>query len=74
MDPPGIPEKSFLGAEDLNGGGGMLGEIHERTGVGDESSADQFTHQNRQVRGDGHHTVLNVVVQLSSETNKRHQI
>ena len=45
----------------------MLGEIHEGTGVGDESRADQFSHQNREIRGDRHHPVLDVIVKLTSE-------
>ena len=62
-----IPEQGLFSAENLNGRSRMLGEIHEGTGVGDESRADQFSHQNREIRGDRHHPVLDVIVKLTSE-------
>ena len=34
------PEESLLGAEDLHGGGGVLGQVGQAAGVGDESRAD----------------------------------
>lgn len=36
------------------------------TSVGDEARADQLAHHNRQIRGDSHHSVLQVVIELSA--------
>lgn len=57
-------EEGLLGTEDLNGGGGVLGQVDERTGVSDETSADELAHHHGQVGSDGLHAVLEVVVEL----------
>ena len=44
-------EESFLCAEDLDRAGGMLGEVHEAAGVGDEARPHQLTNCiNKQVQ------------------------
>ena len=58
-------EKSLIGAEYLYGGRGVLGEVHQTAGVGDQASPHQLTHQDGQVGGDRHHTVLQVLLQLA---------
>ena len=45
----------------------MLGQIHETSRMRDEASTNQFTDQNGEIRRDGHHAILDVVVELSSE-------
>ena len=42
----------LLSAEDLHCRGGLLGEVHERAGVRDQSRADELAHHRRQVGRD----------------------
>merc|ERR1719402_394040 len=59
-------KQSLLSAQNLHCRGGMLGEVHQGAGVGDQPGADQLAHQHRQVGCDRHHAVLQVLVQLPS--------
>ena len=59
-------EERLLGAEDLHGGGGELGEVHQRAGVRDESGAHQFADDDGEVGRDGVHAVLQVLVELQA--------
>merc|ERR1719402_1729435 len=59
-------KQSLLSAQYLHCRGGMLGEVHQGAGVGDQPGADQLAHQHGQVGCDRHHAVLQVLVQLPS--------
>lgn len=49
-------EQRLLGTENLDGGTGRLGEVHERTSVGDEAGTDKLTNKSSQVRCQSLHT------------------
>lgn len=49
-------EQRLLGTENLDGGTRRLGEVHERTGVGDEAGTDKLTNESSQVRCKSLHT------------------
>ncbi|KAL1836320.1 hypothetical protein VTK73DRAFT_5092 [Phialemonium thermophilum] len=57
-------EQGLLGAQDLDGAAGVLGQVHQRAGVGDQAGADQVADQLGQVGGDGLHAVLQVAGQV----------
>ena len=59
-------EERLLSPENLDGGGGVLGEVHEAAGVSDQPRSHQLAHQDGQVGGDRHHAVLQVLVQLAA--------
>lgn len=46
------PEERLLGPQDLNRGRGLLGQIEQTAGVGDQSCAHQLAHHHSQVRCD----------------------
>lgn len=48
-------EKSLLGTENLNSGGGVLGQVGQATGVGDKTGSDDLTDESGKVRGDNAH-------------------
>ena len=48
-------EESLLGTEDLDGGGGVLGQVGQATGVGDKTGSDDLTDESSQVRGHNAH-------------------
>mmetsp|Transcript_16843 Transcript_16843/g.63884 ORF Transcript_16843/g.63884 Transcript_16843/m.63884 type:complete len:274 (-) Transcript_16843:483-1304(-) len=54
-------EEGLLCAEDLHGGGRLLGEVEEGAGVGDEAGANELADHHAQVRCDGGHAVLEVL-------------
>jgi len=60
------PEQRLLRSEDLHRRGRVLGEVHQATGVADESRTDELADQRRQVGRDGLHSVAQVVGQLRS--------
>mmetsp|Transcript_22030 Transcript_22030/g.27058 ORF Transcript_22030/g.27058 Transcript_22030/m.27058 type:complete len:444 (-) Transcript_22030:276-1607(-) len=51
-------EQSLLSTKDLNGGGGVLGEVGETTGMSDEFGANNFANEGLKVRSDGAHALL----------------
>ena len=59
-------EECLLGAEDLDGGRGRFCEVDERSGVCDQSRADQFADEDGEVGCDRLHPVLQVLVQLGA--------
>lgn len=44
----------------------MFGEVHQGAGVRDQPGAHQLADKHREVRGDRHHSVLQVLVELTS--------
>lgn len=54
-------EERLLGTENLDGGGGVLGEVGERAGVRDEARGDDFANQRGQVGCDDGHLVGEVL-------------
>lgn len=61
------PEQGLLGTEQLHGRGRRLGEGDERARVRDETSPDELTEQDGQIRRQCSHAVLQIVEQLGSE-------
>jgi hypothetical protein len=51
------PEESFLGTKNLYSGSGVLGEVHQTSGVTDESGTDKLAYKRGKIRGDGLHSV-----------------
>ena len=49
-----------------NGGGGLFSEVHEASREGEETSAHKLSNDYSQVGSDGHHKVLQGLVQLST--------
>jgi hypothetical protein len=49
------PEKSLLGAQDLESTGGVLGQVGEGTSLLDQTRSHDLANQSRQVGGDGAH-------------------
>uniref|UniRef100_A0A7S3IMF5 Uncharacterized protein n=1 Tax=Strombidium inclinatum TaxID=197538 RepID=A0A7S3IMF5_9SPIT len=54
-------EQSLLGTEDLNGRGGVLRQVGQTTGVGNELGADDLTGEGGEVGGDGAHSLLEII-------------
>ena len=63
-------EEGLLGSEDLDGGGGLLGQVDEGTGVGDKSGSNEFADHDGEIGGDGHHSGLEVLGQRLSVLGK----
>lgn len=59
-------EQGLLGTEDLDGGTGALGQVHERTGVGNQAGTDQRTDNSSHVGGNGLHAGVQVAGQLGA--------
>ena len=59
-------EERLLGSQDLHGGGGELGEVQQRAGVGDEPRADELADHHGEVGRDRVHAVLEVLVELDA--------
>ena len=57
-------EEGFLSTEDLDGGGGALGEVDQRTAVRDKSSTDDLADEGREVGSDAVHARLEVVEEI----------
>lgn len=57
-------EERLLGSEDLDSRGGVLGEVGERTGVGDEPGANGLSEEGREVRGDEVHLLNEVRLEV----------
>lgn len=49
-------EQGLLGTENLDGGTGRLGEVHEGTSVGDEAGTDELANEGSQVGCESLHT------------------
>ena len=64
-------EEGLLGTEDLDRRRGVLGKVEEGPRVGDETGADELADECRQVRRDGRHAVLEVLVQLRAVLRDR---
>jgi hypothetical protein len=60
------PEEGLLSSEDLDGRGGVLGEVEEGTSVGDETSSDELSDEGGKVGGDGGHAVAEILVELGT--------
>ena len=56
----------FICADDLDGGGGLFSEVHEASREGDETSAHKLSNEDSQIGSDGHHKVLQGLVQLGA--------
>jgi hypothetical protein len=50
-------EKSLLSTENLDGGTGRLGEVHEGSSVGDEARTNKLTNESRKVGSESLHAV-----------------
>lgn len=57
-------EESLLSTEDLDGGGGVLGEVDQASSVGDQTGSDDVSDERGKVGGDVAHLVVEVVVEL----------
>jgi hypothetical protein len=64
-------EQGLLGTQDLDSRGGVLGEVHQASGVADQSSTDKLTNERGEVGRDSLHSVSEVVGQLSSVLGDR---
>jgi hypothetical protein len=60
------PEESFLGTKNLYSGSGVLGEVHQTSGVTDESCSDQLANEGSEIGCDGLHPISQVLGELSS--------
>ena len=54
-------EQGLLGTQDLDSRGGVLGEVHQASGVADQSSTDKLTNERGEVGRDSLHSVSEVV-------------
>jgi len=52
----------------------VLGEVHQTTSVADKSSTDKFTDKGGKVRGNGLHSVSQVIRELSSVFGDRNHL
>lgn len=59
-------EEGLLGTENLDGTGGVLGKVHQATGVADQSGTDELTDKGGEVGSDGLHTVAEVFGELGA--------
>ena len=59
-------EKRFFGSEDLNSRGGVLSEVRQATGVGDESSGNNISNKDADIGGKHLHLVPEVDMELGS--------
>lgn len=57
-------EQGLFGTENLDSRAGRLGEVHERTSVGDETGAYELANKRSQIRCEGLHAVGEVVAQV----------
>mmetsp|Transcript_25982 Transcript_25982/g.25706 ORF Transcript_25982/g.25706 Transcript_25982/m.25706 type:complete len:224 (-) Transcript_25982:40-711(-) len=56
-------EQCLLSTQDLYSRRGMLSQSHQRASMGDQSSADKLTDHVGEVRGDGLHTMMEIIRQ-----------
>lgn len=56
-------EKSLLGTENLDSGGGVLGQVGQATSVGDQTGTNDLSDQSSQVRSNNAHLGNQVLVQ-----------
>lgn len=54
-------EKGLFGTEDLNGRSGVLCQVHQTSGVTDESGTNEFTDEGGEIRSDGLHSVTQIL-------------
>ena len=59
-------EESLFGTENLDSGSGVLGEVHQTSGVTDESCSDQLANKSSEIGCDGLHPISEVLGKLSS--------
>lgn len=57
-------EEGLLSTENLDGRTRRLGEVHERSGVGDEARTNKLANKSCQVRSEGLHTVGQVAAKV----------
>jgi hypothetical protein len=57
-------EQRLLGTENLDGGTGRLGQVHEGTGVGNQARTNKLTNESSEVRCEGLHTGREVVAKV----------
>lgn len=59
-------EEGLLGTKDLDGTGGVLGKVHQTTGVTNQSGTDKLTDKGGKVGSDGLHAVAEVFGELGA--------
>ena len=64
-------EQGLLSTQDLNSRGGVLGEVHQASGVADQSSTNKLADESGKVGRDSLHSVSEVVGQLSTVLGDR---
>lgn len=64
-------EESLLGTEDLNGRSRVFRERHEGSGVGDQTSTNEFSDEGGQVGSDRGHAVAEVFVEFGAVLSDR---
>lgn len=67
-------EERLFRAEDLDGGGGHLGKLHQRAGVGDEAGTDELADEDGEVGRNGGHPGFEVIVQLRAVLGQRNHL
>jgi hypothetical protein len=63
-------EQRLLGTENLDGGTGRLGEVHEGTSVGNEAGTDKLTNECSQIGGESLHTGREVCAEVLTVLGK----
>jgi hypothetical protein len=63
-------EQRLLGTEDLDGGTGALGQVHEGTSVSDETGTDELTNKRSQVGCESLHTRRQVCAEVLTVLGK----
>src|SRR6202012_4402140 len=63
-------EKTLRSTKNLDGGGGIFGEVGQGTGVGDQTGTDHLTDQGGQVGGNVVHLGDEVLVELLAVVGK----
>ena len=59
-------EQRLLGPKDLDGTGGVLGEVEQAPRVADEARPNEVTDKRGQVGGDGGHAALEIAGELGA--------
>ena len=67
-------EKSLLGTENLDGGTGRLGEVHEGSSVGDEARTNKLTNESSKVRSESLHAVGEVGAEALTVLGEVHDL
>jgi len=67
-------KEGFFGSEDLDCRGRLFGEIDEITGMGDETGADEFADEGREVGRYGSHAGAEVIIKLGTIFGERYDL